>query len=118
MLFNFLSRNTYSHKAFKVNLSRISSQRLASAECPLLMPKITPLNAQDYSYHNAQQLQQRPSQDPFGVAGMDGGMGEDDEDDEDNGAYAEMGKRENLVGSTSKKALHFFLNILFYNYEL
>ena len=69
------------------------------------MPKIIPLNAQDYSNHNAQQLQQRQSQDPFGVAGMDGGMGEDDED---NGAYAEMGKRENLVGSTSKKALHFF----------
>ena len=39
--FNFLSRNTYSHKAFKVKLSRISSQRLASAKCPLLMPNIT-----------------------------------------------------------------------------
>ena len=53
---------------------------------------------QDYSSYNAQQFQQQQSQDD----GMDGGMGQDDEDD---GAYAEMGARENLIGSTSKQVL-------------
>ena len=57
---------------------------------------------QDYSNYNAQQHQQQQSQDAFGVDEMDGGMGEDDEDD---GAYAEMGARENLIGSTSKQVL-------------
>ena len=57
---------------------------------------------QDYSNYNVQQHRQQ--QDRFGADGMDGGMDEDDEDDR---AYAEMGARENLIGSTSKQVLHF-----------